>query len=81
MRAKHRRLTPPHPAPLSKDDVRNIESGRVPVPHYGERKGDESGEGHVRCLLLVALLAFWALSPSHPLRFPNAHSSAPVWPS
>ena len=28
--------------------MRNIESGRVPVPHYGERKGDESGDGHVR---------------------------------
>ena len=37
--------SPPRP----QDDVRNIESGRVPVPHYGERKGDESGDGHVRC--------------------------------
>ena len=54
------------PFPFSQDDVRNIESGRVPVPHYGERKGDESGEGHVRC---------GPLAPSRcPLtRSPNTH--------
>jgi hypothetical protein len=31
------------PRRIAQDDVRNIEGGRVPLPHYGASRGDGDG--------------------------------------
>jgi hypothetical protein len=49
----------PRPDALSpfQDDVRNIEGGRVPLPHYGASRGDGDGPARDGVRLAAALSA------------------------